>query len=93
MGTYTKYDEQAYFTDEDNFIPRGEYKETGLDKRKKQADALITSIDGDYYSLYLNRPIEIRGTRGVKRYNENRIAVSESVLKKLEKEYTIECDF
>lgn len=73
--------------------PKGEYKETTLDAQKKQADALLTSIDGDYYSLALNRPIDIKPGRGIKIYSDINIAVTESVYKKLASKYNIMTDF
>lgn len=73
--------------------PKGEYKETTLDAQKKQADALLTSIDGDYYSLALNRPIDVKPGRGIKIYSDTNIAVTESVYKKLASKYNIMTDF
>ena len=39
---------EGYLVPNPNFIPKGEYKETELDYQKKQADMLITSIDGNF---------------------------------------------
>lgn len=52
----------GYLVHNPNFIPKGEYKETELDRQKK--------------------PIEVKG-RGVRRYNDNVVAVTESVYNKL----------
>lgn len=84
----------AYFVNDPDkpFIPKGEYKETELDHQKKQADILLTSIDGNYYTLCLQKPLEIKG-RGVRRYSDSVVAVTESVYNKLEAKYNIMCDF
>ena len=39
---------------------RGEYKETSLDAQKKQADMLVIAID-DKYTLWLNKPVTVKG--------------------------------
>lgn len=82
----------GYFVPNPNYIKRGEYKRTALDDAKDKAEMLLQSIDGNYYTLRLNRPIEIKG-RGVKRYGNNIIAVTERVYKQLQAQYNIACDF
>ena len=74
-------------------IQKGEYKETLVDVQKKNADILVTSIDGDYYTLFLNKNIEISIKRGVKKYSEKLIAVTENVYNKLRGMYNIAMDF
>ena len=74
-------------------VQKGEYKETSVDAQKKNADILVTSVDGDYYTLFLNKDIEITAKRGVKRYSEKFIAVTESVYNKLMSKYNIAMDF
>lgn len=74
-------------------IQKGEYKETSVDVQKKNADILVTSIDGDYYTLFLNKNIEISIKRGVKKYSERLIAVTENVYNKLRGMYNIAMDF
>lgn len=93
---------EGYFVANPNFIHVGEYKETGLDYQKKQADMLITSICGRFYELRLRKDDTLRqkisndikgyGKR-VRRYNEDAIGVTESVLNVLESKYRILCDF
>lgn len=93
---------EAYLVPNPSFIPKGEYKKTELDCQKKQADMLITSIDGSFYEISLpknatlrqkiNKDIQGYG-RNVRRYNENIIHVTEKVLKILQTKYTIMCDF
>lgn len=82
----------GYLVHNPNFIPKGEYKETELDRQKKQADILLTSVDGNYYTLRLQKPIEVKG-RGVRRYNDNVVAVTESVYNKLQEKYNVMCNF
>ncbi len=82
----------GYFVPNPNFIKRGEYKRTALDDEKDKADMLLQAIDGNYYTLKLNRPIEVKG-RGVERYSEKLIAVTERVYKQLCKQYNVMCDF
>lgn len=83
---------KAYFKDEDKFIACGQYRETELDKQKREADILLTSIDGGYYTLFLKKHIEIKG-RGVKRHSENVVFVTERIYEELQKRYNIMCDF
>lgn len=80
----------AYFTTQTPV--KNEYKETLLDAQKKQADILVTSIDGNYYSLFLNREIKLSG-RGVKVHSEKTVSVTEKVYDRLKSEYRIEMDF
>lgn len=66
---------------------------TSLDNEKKTADILVTSIDGDYYSLFINnRSIDITIKRGVKRYNDRCIAVTENVFNKIKNMYKVMFD-
>lgn len=71
---------------------KGEYKETELDRQKKQADILLTAVEGNWYTLFLQKPIEVQG-RGVKRYSDNIVVVTESVYNKLQAKYNVMCDF
>ena len=93
-----KYDEngqliaEGYFIDEDKFIPRGRYKETELDGRKKDADILLQSIDVNYYTLKTREGLTVNG-RGVKVYGNGVIAVTERVYERLKSTYKVECDF
>ena len=74
-------------------VKKGKYKDTSIDKSKKKADALLISIDGDYYSLFLQNDVKIPYKRGVKWYNKKSVAVTESVFSKLSQKYVIMCDF
>ena len=51
---------EGYLVPNPNFIPKGEYKETELDCQKKQADMLITSIDGNFYEISLPKSTTLR---------------------------------
>ncbi len=81
----------AYFTKKDN--RRGEYKATELDKAKAEADVLLESIDGNYYTLWLNNEaITVKG-RGVKESDGRRVVVTEKVYDRLKEQYRVMCDF
>lgn len=71
-------------------IKKGEYKETSLDVQKKQADMLVVAID-DKYTLWLNKPITIKG-RGIKKVNEKTIVVTDNAFDKLKTQYSIMFD-
>ncbi|TGY35511.1 hypothetical protein [Bacteroides caecimuris] len=71
-------------------IKKGEYKETSLDVQKKQADILVVAID-DKYTLWLNKPITVKG-RGIKKVNEKTIVVTDNAFDKLKTQYSIMFD-
>mgnify|MGYP006985860861 FL=1 len=71
-------------------IKKGEYKETSLDVQKKQADILVVAID-DKYTLWLNKPVTIKG-RGIKKVNEKTIVVTDNAFDKLKTQYSIMFD-
>lgn len=71
---------------------RGEYKETALDRQKKAADILVEAIEGNWYTIRLNRQIELKSKR-IKRYDNGCIAVPESVYTKLQGKYNVMCNF
>ena len=70
-------------------IKKGEYKETSLDVQKKQADMLVVAIDK--YTLWLNKPITVKG-RGIKKVNEKTIVVTDNAFDKLKTQYSIMFD-
>lgn len=80
-------------TNKDTFIKRGEYKETELDKRKREVDFLITGI-GNRYEVRFNRKVVLKEGRSIKKseYFDNIYHVTENALNKLKKQYTYECD-
>lgn len=82
----------AYLVPNPDFIEKGEYKPTELDNKKAAVDILITSIDGSYYTLHLQKPVNLP-EKGVKRYGNGDIAVTRRVLDKLEKQYNVLPDF
>lgn len=84
----------GYFTQEDKFIKRGEYKPTSLDAEKAKADILVTAIDSHYEIVVKNPSIKLSG-RGVKRseWIGNIYYVTERIYKQLCKEYNVMCDF
>lgn len=71
-------------------IKKGEYKKTSLDVQKKQADILVVAID-DKYTLWLNKPITVKG-RGIKKVNEKTIVVTDNAFDKLKTQYSIMFD-
>lgn len=73
-------------------IERGEYQETELDRQKKQADILLESIDGNWYTIRLNKEIDIKSKR-IRNYDNGTIAIPESLFHKLESKYNVMCDF
>ena len=79
------------FTNNETFIKRGEYKETELDKAKKEADLLLQHIGRRYY-LYMNRPLDIKPSRSIE-VRENMICATKKAYDKLKQQYHIVCDF
>lgn len=79
------------FTNNETFIKRGEYKETELDKAKKEADLLLQHIGRRYY-LYMNKPLDIKPSRSIE-VRENMICATEKAYEKLKQQYHIVCDF
>lgn len=73
-------------------IERGEYQETELDRQKKQADILLESIDGNWYTIRLNKKIDIKSKR-IRNYDNGTIAIPESLFHKLESKYNVMCNF
>lgn len=81
------------FTNNETFIERGEYKETELDKAKKEADMLLQVI-GRRFCLYMNRPLGIKPSRSIEvREDINMIYATERAYNKLKQQYNIMCDF
>ena len=67
-GTIRRYPEgeiETYFVDEDKFIPRGEYRETDLDRRKRDVDFLIKEVYGSRNVIEFNRPVYLKENRSV----------------------------
>ena len=80
----------GYFVPNPDFIPRGEYKRTELDDEKDAADMLLTGIYGNWYTLWIQNPqVRITGKR-VEWHTDKSVSVTESIFKKLDKQYTIE---
>lgn len=88
---------EAYFVNDPDkpFIPKGEYRETELDKYKRCVDFLITNC-GDRYEIVFNKPVVLKETRSVKRIGSNEryaYLVTEKALEGLKNQYTHACDF
>ncbi len=84
----------GYFTQEDKFIKRGEYKPTTLDTEKAKADILVTAIDSHYEIVVKNPSIKLSG-RGVKHseWIGNIYYVTERIYKQLREKYNVMYDF
>lgn len=87
-----KYGVSSYLVPEPYHIERGEYKETALDRKKKAADILVEAIDGNWYTIRLNREIDLKSKR-IRKYDNGCIAVPESVYNKLKDKYNVMCNF
>jgi len=75
-----------------NFQPRGEYRETSVDKAKEKADMLIESCNNGSYTID-TKGIELSG-RGVKhRYQNGYYEVTERLLSKLQGQYDVMANF
>ena len=75
--------------------PEGEYRETDLDRRKRDVDFLIKEVYGSRNVIEFNRPVYLKENRSVKRLNNNGYVydVTDSVLERLKREYSYETDF
>ena len=82
----------GYLVPNPNFTPKGEYKETELDRYKRSVDFLITSCC-NRYEIIFNKPIVLKETRSIKRISSNGYLVTEKALESLKKQYTSACDF
>lgn len=86
---------EGYFVFNPNFVPKGEYKETELDRYKRSVDFRITSC-GNRYEIIFNKPVVLKETRSIKRIsskNSYAYLVTEKALESLKKQYTHACDF
>ena len=82
------------FIADKEFIEHGEYQETELDKRKRNADFLIIGV-GNRLEIKFNHKVNLKESRSIQRsqsYN-NIYYVTANALEKLKKQYTYECDF
>lgn len=87
-----KYGVSSYIVPSPYPVERGEYKETEVDREKKAADILVESIEGNWYTIRLNREIEIKSER-IRKYDNGCIAVPESMYYKLKDKYNVMCNF
>ena len=86
---------EGYLVPNPNFIPKGEYKETELDRCKRSVDFLITGC-GSRYEIIFNKPVVLKETRSIKHIGSNEqyaYLVTERALESLKKQYTHACDF
>lgn len=80
----------AYFTT--GKVSKAAYPATSLDRAKASADMLLQSIDGNYYTLWLNKEVELKG-RGVKERNGKLVVVTENMYYRLNEKFNIMSDF
>ena len=73
-------------------VTKSAYKATELDNAKRSADSLLQAIDGNYYTLWLNKEIELKG-RGLKELNGRMAVVTENYYEKLKTKYNVLTDF
>ncbi len=85
---------KGYFTNEDKFIPKGEYKPTSVDEYKASVDFLILSC-GNRYAISFNKPIELKCNRSISRANCGGYVyyVTDKALAQLKQQYSWSCDF
>ena len=86
---------EGYLVLNPDFIPKGEYKETELDRYKRSVDFLITNC-GNRYEIIFNKPVVLKDTRSIKRIGSNEqyaYLVTEKALDGLKQQYTYACDF
>lgn len=86
---------EGYLVSNPNFVPKGEYKETELDRYKRSVDFRITNC-GNRYEIIFNKPVVLKETRSIKRIsskNSYAYLVTEKALESLKKQYTHACDF
>ncbi len=86
---------EGYLVPNPDFISKGEYKETELDKYKRSVDFLIMSC-GNRYEIIFNKPVVLKETRSIKRIGSDgqyAYLVTEKALDNLKLQYTYACDF
>lgn len=84
----------TYWVDADKFIPKGEYKETELDKQKQKVGFLITYI-GKRYEIRFNHEVQLAESRGIHKCQHlpNVYYVTEKALEELKNKYSWTTDF
>lgn len=83
---------EGYMVQNDNFIPKGEYKETELDVQKRNVDFLLVGV-GNRYEIHFNKPIELKESRSIKRMTCGNYLVTEKALENLKMKYSHLTDF
>ena len=73
-------------------IIKGEYKPTELDNYKASVDFLIVGV-GNRYEIFVQRPIDIKENRSIKKINNNSYFVTEKALESLKANHSWACDF
>ena len=76
-----------------NFIKKGTYKPTSLDKAKAAADFRITSVVGNRFEITVNKPLNITTGKGIKSVGNGQYLVTDKGLASLNKQFKGEADF
>ena len=76
-----------------NFIKKGKYKPTSVDKAKAAADFRITSVVGNKYEITTNKPLNIKTGKGIKSVGNGQYLVTDKGLASLSKSFKGVADF
>ena len=76
-----------------NFIKKGTYKPTSIDKEKAGADFRITAAVGNRFEITVNKPLNIKTGRGVKAVGNGQYLVTDKGLASLSKQFKGVADF
>lgn len=76
-----------------NFIKKGNYKPTSLDKEKAGADFRITAAVGNRFEITTNKPLNIKTGKGIKSVGNGQYLVTDKGLASLSKQFKGVADF
>ena len=76
-----------------NFIKKGTYKPTSLDKEKASADFRITAAVGNRFEITTNKPLNIKTGKGIKSVGNGQYLVTDKGLASLNKQFKGVADF
>lgn len=67
---------------------RGEYKSTELDNQKNNVDFLLEAIDGKYYTIWMNRQLELPKGSENEKGSKSAVIVGERAFNAFAKKHT-----
>lgn len=67
---------------------RGEYKATELDNQKNNVDFLLEAIDGKYYTIWMNRPLELPKNAENEKGSKSAVIIGERAFNAFAKKHT-----